>query len=90
MLDLERGAPDDPDARLKGEVLGALSTWQAEFELVRLELAWTVAQMLLTHVRRSQPLDVYIEFIDRLAGIAGEEARDLKKVVEEDFRRRAH
>ena len=90
MPDFERVAPDDPDARLKGEILASLSTWSAEFELERLELAWAVAQMLLKHVNRSQPLDVYFEFLERLSAIAGEEARELRRVVGEDFRRRAH
>ncbi|WP_439629964.1 hypothetical protein [Shinella sp.] len=90
MPDFEEGTPDDPHARLKGEILGALSDWSASHDLVRLELPWTVAQMLLRHTSRSQPLEVYVEFLERLADIAGEQARDLKKAMDEDVRRHAH
>lgn len=89
MPDLGEGAPD-PHARLKGEILGALSDWSASHDLVRLELPWTVAHMLLKHTSRSQPLEVYLEFLERLADIAGEQARDLRKAIEEDFRKQAH
>lgn len=88
MPDFEQGAPEDPDTRLKGEILASLSTWTADYELVRLELAWAVAQMLMRHVSRTQPLEVYIEWLERFADIAGEQAQELKKAVGEDSRRR--
>lgn len=86
--DFERGAPD-PDARLKGEILASLSTWTADYELARLDLAWSVTQMLLKHVAR-EPLDVYVEFIEKLSAILGDEAEQIRKVVGEDCRRRAN
>lgn len=90
MQDLERGASHDPDARLKGEILASLSTWTADYDLVRLELAWTVVQMLLRHVKREQPLDVYLEFVERLANNLRDQSEGIRSVISEDTRRRAN
>lgn len=87
--DFGRGAPD-PDARLKGEILASLSAWTADYGLVRLDLAWTVAQTLLKHVAREQPLDAYVEFIEKLSAILNDEAGQIRNVVGEDCRRRAN
>lgn len=87
--DFERDAPD-PDARLKGEILASLSAWTADYELTRLELGWTVAQMLLKHVAREQTMDIYLEFIERLIAILSDEAAQIRGVVMEDFRRWAN
>jgi len=87
--DFERGAPD-PDARLKGEILASLSTWTADYGLERLDLAWSVTQMLLKHVAREQPLDAYVEFIEKLSSMLGDEAEQIRNVVGEDCRRRAN
>lgn len=80
----------DSDARLKGEILASLSTWTADYGLARLDLAWTVAQMLLKHTRREQGLEVYLEFTERLSAILADEAAQMKAVIGEDFRRQAH
>lgn len=82
-----QGAPD-PDARLRGEILSSLSTWTAEYEQEGLDLAWTVAQMLLQHVNRTNGLADYIAFIERVSAILGDEAAALRQVIAEDFRKR--
>lgn len=46
--------------------------------------------MLLKHVARTMPLDIYIEFIERLCANLGDEARALRQVIEEDHRARLH
>ena len=78
----------DLGTRLKGEILASLSTWTVECGLTRLELAWSVSNMLLKHVGRTVTLDVYIEFIERLAAILGNEAKSLREVIHEDVRQR--
>ncbi|MBS7537743.1 hypothetical protein [Ancylobacter lacus] len=90
MQDVHHGASHDADARLKGEILSSLSAWTADYELERLDLAWTVAQMLLKHVQREQTLDVYLEFAEKLVAILSDEARDIRAVVGEAVRRHAH
>nr|WP_306266987.1 hypothetical protein [Pararhizobium sp. IMCC3301] len=87
--DDRQGAPRDPEDCLKGEVLASLSSWTADFKTVRLELAWTVLQMLLKHVER-QGMDVYVEFCDKAGAELRERSDGLKAIYEEDHRRRMH
>lgn len=90
MSDLEMGASQGPGDRLKGEVMASLSDWTAEYGLVRLELGWAVVNMLLKHVAREQPIGVYVEFIERLATILGEEAAGLREVLADEVRRQVN
>lgn len=85
----ERGAAG-PEARLKGEILASLSAWSADYRLLRLDLAWVVTQQLLRHVARNQALEVYLEFLEKLAAHAGQEAHEIRGVIAEDARKRAH
>jgi hypothetical protein len=87
--DWTQGA-SDPGTRLKGEILGSFADWANEYGQTRLELPWTVAQMLLKHVGRTQDLAVYLEFIERLSAILGDEAAALRQVIAENFRKRAN
>ncbi|WP_147283788.1 hypothetical protein [Bosea caraganae] len=80
----------DRSTRLEGEILSSLCTWSAEYGLARLDLGWSVAKMLLKHVSRTMPLDIYIEFVERLAAVLGDEARAIRQVAEEDHRARLH
>ena len=86
MSDFRPGTSQGPDDRLKGEVMASLSEWTAEYGLVRLELGWTVANMLLKHVSREQPIGIYVEFIERLADILGEEAKGLREILADEVR----
>lgn len=85
----DRGAPHAPDDALKGEVLASLSEWNATYGTVRLELAWTVLQMLLKHVER-EGLTEYVEFCERASAALGEQAKGVTEVFEEDHRNRMH
>jgi len=88
--DKHQGATRDPDDRLKGEILAALSDWRATYGTVGLELAWTVHQMLMQFIRRQQGLAAYIEFSAKASEIMRDEATELAAVVEEDHRQQMH
>lgn len=83
--DNQQGATHDPDDRLKGEILAALSDWSAAYETEGLELAWTVHQMLMQHINRNQGLAAYIEFAEKAGAMMGKEADAIKEVIEKDY-----
>ncbi|MCV6575097.1 MAG: hypothetical protein OIF58_05115 [Cohaesibacter sp.] len=82
----QRGAPDNRDDRLKGELLATLSELKDRYQTSHLELAYTVMQSLLQHVERYEGLAALVEFSDKTGEMLTNDAKDICAILDEDFK----
>ena len=83
------GAPEtDHSDRLKGEMLGTLSALKSDYKTERLELAWSALQSLLKHIERVKGLEALIEFSEKAGAMLTEDARDIRAILDQDFKER--
>lgn len=70
--------------RIEGELRATFSSLEASHDMVRLELAFSVAKALLAHVyAKNQPAEV-LEFCETYAEILKEQAHMISEILESE------
>ncbi len=89
-FDGQQGASSNLDERLKGELLSTFSELKVRYETNGLELAWATLAMLLKHIENHQGLEELIEFSEKAGKMISEDAKDIRALLDDDYRKRAH
>lgn len=86
----KRGASANLDDRLKGELLATFAELKSRYGTTRLELAWSAITALLNHVEKHEGLAEMVEFSERAADVLGDNAKEIRTILDDDHRKRAH
>lgn len=89
-FDDHQGASSNLDDRLTGELLATYSELKTRYQTTRLELAWSALAALLKHIENHEGLEALIEFSEKAGEIISEDAKDIRAILDDDHRKRAH
>jgi len=81
--EIEMGA-SRPNDQIKGELLATFATLKSTYQLEKQELAWLIIEALEMHLKRTEGLEVWVEFTAQLAETTTKTVSEIDRILHED------